>query len=147
MPSLDISEIKQLLPHRYPMLMVDRVNDYTNDWLLATKNITVNEPVFSGHFPHWPIFPGVLIVESMVQASAIMASLALGAKADSNRVYLFAGIDKARFKQQVVPGDRLDIETRTVRKWAKVWKTAATASVADTVVCSADLLFTFQELG
>jgi len=105
MPSLEIKEIKELLPHRYPMLMVDRIVDYNDEWLVAVKNITVNEPVFSGHFPHWPIFPGVLIIESMVQASAIMASLALGAKSEQNRVYLFAGIDKARFKRQVVPGD------------------------------------------
>ena len=93
MPSLGINEIKEVLPHRYPMLMVDRVIDYDDNWLIASKNVTANEPVFPGHFPHWPIFPGVLIVESMVQASAIMASLALDAKSDKNRVYLFAGID------------------------------------------------------
>ena len=146
MPSLGIKEIKEVLPHRFPMLMVDRVIDYDEDWLIALKNVTANEPVFPGHFPHWPIFPGVLIVESMVQASAIMASLALGAKSDRNRVYLFAGIDKARFKRQVVPGDCLRIETRSVRRLRDVWKTAATASVDGKVVCSADLLFTFQEV-
>ena len=146
MPTLSAIEIRELLPHRYPMLMVDRVLDYTDDRLVAVKAVTNNEPVFQGHFPHWPVFPGVLILESMVQASAIMASLALGAKADDNRVYLFAGIDKARFKRQVVPGDLIEIEARTVRKIRDVWKTAAVARVDGAVVCTADLLFTFQEL-
>lgn len=146
MPSLSAVEIRELLPHRYPMLMIDRVIDYTDDSLVAIKAISVNEPIFQGHFPHWPVFPGVLILESMVQASAIMASLALGAKADDNRVYLFAGVDKARFKRQVIPGDCIKIETRTVRKIKDVWKTAADAKVDDVVVCSAEMLFTFQEL-
>jgi 3-hydroxyacyl-[acyl-carrier-protein] dehydratase len=146
MPSLSVTEIRELLPHRYPMLMIDRVLDYSDDRLVAIKAVTSNEPVFQGHFPHWPIFPGVLILEAMVQASAVMASLALGAKADDNRVYLFAGIDKARFKQPVVPGDCIQIETRSVRRIRDIWKTAAEAKVGDVVVCSAELLFTFQEL-
>jgi 3-hydroxyacyl-[acyl-carrier-protein] dehydratase len=146
MPSLSVTEIRELLPHRYPMLMIDRVLDYSDDRLVAIKAVTSNEPVFQGHFPHWPIFPGVLILEAMVQASAIMASLALGAKADDNRVYLFAGVDKARFKQPVVPGDCIQIETRSVRRIRDIWKTAAEAKVGDVVVCSAELLFTFQEL-
>jgi 3-hydroxyacyl-[acyl-carrier-protein] dehydratase len=146
MPSLSVTEIRELLPHRYPMLMIDRVLDYSDDRLVAIKAVTSNEPVFQGHFPHWPIFPGVLILEAMVQASAVMASLALGAKADDNRVYLFAGVDKARFKQPVVPGDCIQIETRSVRRIRDIWKTAAEAKVGDVVVCSAELLFTFQEL-
>ena len=146
MPSLSVTEIRELLPHRYPMLMIDRVLDYSDHRLVAIKAVTSNEPVFQGHFPHWPIFPGVLILEAMVQASAVMASLALGAKADDNRVYLFAGIDKARFKQPVVPGDCIQIETRSVRRIRDIWKTAAEAKVGDVVVCSAELLFTFQEL-
>ena len=146
MPSLSINEIKEMLPHRYPMLMVDRVIDYSDDWLLATKAVTVNEPVFQGHFPNHPIFPGVLILESMVQASAIMASLGLGAKADDSRLYLFAGVDKVRFKRPVLPGSLIEIETRTLRKVKRLWKTAASATVEDQLVCSAELLFTFQEL-
>lgn len=146
MPSLSINEIRELLPHRYPMLMVDRVIDYSDDWLLATKAVTVNEPVFQGHFPNHPIFPGVLILESMVQASAIMASLGLGAKADDSRLYLFAGVDKVRFKRPVLPGSLIEIETRTLRKVKRLWKTAASATVEDQLVCSAELLFTFQEL-
>lgn len=146
MPSLSINEIRELLPHRYPMLMVDRVIDYADDWLLATKAVTVNEPVFQGHFPNHPIFPGVLILESMVQASAIMASLGLGAKADDSRLYLFAGVDKVRFKRPVLPGNLIQIETRTLRKVKRLWKTAASAKVEDQLVCSAELLFTFQEL-
>ena len=146
MPSLSINEIRELLPHRYPMLMVDRVIDYADDWLIATKAVTVNEPVFQGHFPNHPIFPGVLILESMVQASAIMASLGLGAKADDSRLYLFAGVDKVRFKRPVLPGNLIEIETRTLRKVKRLWKTAASAKVEDQLVCSAELLFTFQEL-
>ncbi len=146
MPSLSINEIREMLPHRYPMLMVDRVIDYSDDWLLATKAVTVNEPVFQGHFPNHPIFPGVLILESMVQASAIMASLGLGAKADDSRLYLFAGVDKVRFKRPVLPGSLIEIETRTLRKVKRLWKTAASATVEDQLVCSAELLFTFQEL-
>ncbi len=146
MPSLSINEIREILPHRYPMLMVDSVIDYADDWLLATKAVTVNEPVFQGHFPNHPIFPGVLILESMVQASAIMASLGLGAKADDSRLYLFAGVDKVRFKRPVLPGSLIEIETRTLRKIKRLWKTAASAKVEDQLVCSAELLFTFQEL-
>ena len=146
MPSLTVNEIQELLPHRYPMLLVDRVIDYTDDWLHATKAVTVNEPIFQGHFPHWPVFPGVLILEAMVQASAIMASLSFGAKAGSDRVYLFAGIDNARFKAQVVPGDVMQIETRTLRKIKRVWKTAGETKVNGQAVCSAEMLFTFQEL-
>lgn len=146
MPSLSINEIREILPHRYPMLMVDSVIDYADDWLLATKAVTVNEPVFQGHFPNHPIFPGVLILESMVQASAIMASLGLGAKADDSRLYLFAGVDKVRFKRPVLPGSLIQIETRTLRKIKRLWKTAASAKVDDQLVCSAELLFTFQEL-
>ena len=146
MPSLSINDIRELLPHRYPMLMVDSVIDYADDWLLATKAVTVNEPVFQGHFPNRPIFPGVLILESMVQASAIMASLGLGAKADDSRLYLFAGVDKVRFKRPVLPGSLIQIETRTLRKVKRLWKTAANAKVEDQLVCSAELLFTFQEL-
>jgi len=146
MPTLTISEIRELLPHRYPMLLIDRVVDYDSDSLTAIKTVTVNEPVFQGHFPHHPVFPGVLILEAMVQASAIMASVSLGAKANDSRVYLFAGIDKARFKKQVIPGDCIEIKTRPVRRIRNVWKTAADAKVDGDVVCTAELLFTFQEL-
>ncbi len=146
MPTLTINEIRELLPHRYPMLLVDRIVDYDDESLTALKTVTINEPVFQGHFPHYPVFPGVLILESMVQASAIMASLSLGAKASDNRVYLFAGIDNARFKKQVIPGDCIEIKTRTVRRIRNIWKTAADARVDGAVVCTAELLFTFQEV-
>ena len=146
MPSLSIAEIRELLPHRYPMLMVDKVIDYADDWLLATKAVTVNEPIFQGHFPNYPIFPGVLILEAMVQASAIMASLGVDAKASDNRLYLFAGVDNARFKKQVEPGDLMMIETKTVRRVRTLWKTAASVTVDDARICTAELLFTFQEI-
>jgi len=146
MPSLSINEIREILPHRYPMLMVDQVRDYTDDWLLATKAVSVNEPVFQGHLPHQPIFPGLLVLEAMIQASAIMASLSLCAKADEKRLYLFAGIDKARFKRPVLPGNLIEIDTRTIRKVSRLWKTKATSKVDDQIICTADLLFTFQDL-
>jgi len=134
------------------MLMVDRVIDYSNDWLHAVKAVSVNEPAFQGHFPHLPILPGVFLLEAMVQASAIMASLSFGAKADDNRVYLFAGVDKARFKRPVYPGDYVEIETRVIRRMRvssrsqSIWKTAAEAKVENEVVCSAQMMFTFREL-
>lgn len=146
MPTLTIEQIREILPHRYPMLLIDRVLDYTDESLTAIKTVTINEPVFQGHFPHHPIFPGVLILEAMVQASAVMASLSLGAKANEKRVYLFAGIDEARFKRQVVPGDVIEINTRSVRRIRNIWKTQAEAKVENETVCSSQMLFTFQEL-
>lgn len=144
--SLDIDRIRQILPHRYPFLLLDRVVEHRGgEWLKAVKNVTISEPCFEGHFPHRPVMPGVLILEAMAQASAVLASIAEQATASTNAVYLFAGIDKARFKRQVRPGDCLEIEITMLRKRQSLWKCGATASVDGKLCCSADLLFTYQE--
>ncbi len=144
---LDINEIKKVLPHRYPFLLIDRVVDIQiNDSLTAIKNVTVNEPFFPGHFPHLPVMPGVLILEAMAQASAILAAKGLGAEADDTTVYLFAGADKVKFKRQVVPGDQLRIEVKQARQKGRIWKMDAVSYVDDQVAASANITFTYQNL-
>ena len=111
MAQIDINQIKKILPHRYPFLMIDRVIRVDpGKTLTAIKNVSVNEPFFEGHFPHRPVFPGVLMLECIAQASAILASLMIDATASGKNVYLFAGVDKARFKRPVGPGDQLFID-------------------------------------
>ncbi|MDG0972501.1 MAG: 3-hydroxyacyl-ACP dehydratase FabZ, partial [Porticoccaceae bacterium] len=106
--TMNINEIMGLLPHRYPFLLVDRVLEVTpGERILAYKNITTNEDVFNGHFPGAPIFPGVMIVEAMAQVSGILGFVTTGESADDGKLYLFAGVDKVRFKRPVVPGDQL----------------------------------------
>lgn len=147
MTSLDIDRIREILPHRHPFLLLDRIEEHRGgEWLRAIKNVTISEPFFPGHFPHSPVMPGVLILEAMAQASAVLASIAEQATASSNAVYLFAGIDKARFKRQVKPGDRLEIEVTMLRKRRELWKCAATATVEGRLCCSAELLFTYKEI-
>ena len=144
---LDIHKILKILPHRYPFLLVDRVLDYEIDkHLTAVKNITINEPCFPGHFPHRPVFPGVLLIEAMAQASAILASLATDAMANENTIYLFAGVNNVRFKRQVEPGDQVMLNVELTRKKGKVWKTTATATVDGQLCSTADITFTYQVL-
>jgi len=144
---LDIHEIREILPHRYPFLLIDRILDHDADKsLLALKNVTINEPFFQGHFPYRPVMPGVLILEALAQASAILASIGLGHRPSANAVYLFAGADKVRFKRQVEPGDQIQIEATMLRKLKGIWKCGAVARVGDEVCCSAELMFTYKEL-
>lgn len=144
---MDIHEIKNYLPHRYPFLLVDRVLDYKKgEYLIAKKNVTANEPYFAGHFPHRPVMPGVLIVEAIAQACAIMASMELGEESSDKRVYLFTGIDKARFKRPVEPGDTIDINVQPLRRIRNMWKCAGQATVEDQLCCSAELMFTYKDL-
>ena len=144
---MDIHEIKNYLPHRYPFLLVDRVIDYKQgESLTAFKNVTANEPFFPGHFPHRPVMPGVLIVEAIAQACAIMASRDLDQGSNDRRVYYFTGIDKARFKQPVEPGDRLDINVHLIRRIKNMWKCAGEATVGDRICCTAELMFTYKDL-
>ena len=144
---LDIHKILKILPHRYPFLLVDRVVDYEIDkHLTAVKNVTINEPCFPGHFPHYPVFPGVLLIEAMAQASAILASLATDAMANENTIYLFAGVNNVRFKRQVEPGDQVMLNVELTRKKGKVWKTTATATVDGELCATADITFTYQVL-
>ncbi|MBI2970669.1 MAG: 3-hydroxyacyl-ACP dehydratase FabZ [Gammaproteobacteria bacterium] len=146
MKSFDIDRIKELLPHRYPILLIDRVIDIVpGERIKAIKNVTFNEPFFQGHFPQKPLMPGVLIVEAMAQAAAILGELS-GAESHSEDVlYYLVGVDNARFRKTVGPGDQLLIEVRfeTVRR--NIWKFSATTHVDGSLVASADLLTTVSD--
>lgn len=136
---LDINEVMSLLPHRYPFLLIDRVVDYEDQhWLKAIKNITINEPCFTGHFPNKPIFPGVLILEAMAQATGLLAFTSFGISREE--IYYLASVDKARFKKPVTPGDQLLIEVHYVRHKRGITKFTATASVDGQIVCEAELM-------
>jgi len=147
MTQFDINQIQEILPHRYPFLMIDRVIKVDpGKTLTAIKNLSVNEPFFEGHFPHYPLFPGVLMLECIAQASAILASLMINATASGKNVYLFAGVDKARFKRPVGPGDQLIIEVEFSKHIKKLWRCVGTIKVDGELSCSADVLFTHREL-
>lgn len=143
----DIREILKYLPHRYPFLMIDRVTDFTaGESLRAIKNVTFNEPIFTGHFPQSPIFPGVLILEAMAQACALMAFKSLGGYPSEQTLYLLVGIDKARFKRQVIPGDQMVFDVSLQKEKRGIWRFAATAHVDDTLACSAEVLIARNEI-
>ena len=147
MITLDIHQIMEYLPHRYPFLLIDRVIELDPGVTLkALKNVTVNEPFFQGHFPVRPVFPGVMTLEAMAQASAILAASGLDKKLEKNIVYLFAGVDKARFKRAIEPGDQIVFEIELIRQVRNVWKCGGTASVDGALSCSAEVLFTYREL-
>lgn len=146
MPTLDINQIKNFLPHRYPFLLIDRIVDYeSNKFLIAIKNVTVNEPFFPGHFPEKPIMPGVLILEAMAQSSAILGSFCLKEQPEDGSLYYLVGIDKARFRQIVGPGDQLIIKVDFLSVRRNIWKFSATAKVDDKIVVSANFLTTVVE--
>jgi len=144
---VDIHQILKILPHRYPFLLVDRVLNYEiGQSLTAIKNVSINEPFFGGHFPHHPVFPGVLLIEAMAQASAILASLGMEATANETLVYLFAGVNNVRFKRPVEPGDQVQLNVELKRKKGKVWKTTTTATVDGCLCATADITFTYKVL-
>jgi 3-hydroxyacyl-[acyl-carrier-protein] dehydratase len=129
------------LPHRYPFLLIDRVVELVEgESILAYKNITVNEDVFNGHFPQAPIFPGVMIIEAMAQASGILGFKTMNKKPQDGSLYLFAAVDDVRFKRQVVPGDRLDIESRVVSEKRGIWKFECKATVDGVLAASATIM-------
>ncbi len=139
--TMDINEIMAHLPHRYPFLLVDKVIDYTvGESLIAIKNISVNEPCFTGHFPHRPIFPGVLILEALAQATGLLAFKTMKSKPSTDSLYYFVGIDKARFKKPVMPGDQLELHVSLLKRKRDMWKFKGEAIVDGKVVCVADLL-------
>jgi len=147
MSEMTVDEIKEYLPHRYPFLLIDRVVAFEKDKrVVAIKNVTVNEPFFPGHFPHYHVMPGVLIVEAMAQAAAVLSLKSLGHKNDGKWVYYFVGIDGARFKKPVVPGDQLVIEVSQGRVGRGMAKFTATAKVGDAVAAEAELLCALREL-
>lgn len=144
---MDIHQILDHLPHRYPMLLVDRVLECEpGKRLLALKNVTINEPYFLGHFPHHPVMPGVLIVEAMAQAAAILTFRTMNAKPDDKSVYYFVGIDQARFKRPVEPGDQLLLEVSIVRSLRGIWKFRGEAKVGDNLAAEAVLMCTVRTI-
>jgi 3-hydroxyacyl-[acyl-carrier-protein] dehydratase len=142
---LNINQIKEYLPHRYPLLLVDRVVDYElGKTITAIKNVTVNEEFFNGHFPHKPVMPGVLMVEAMAQTAAILSFMTMGVKPDENSVVYFVGIDNVRFKRPVEPGDQLRMDVEILRTSRGIWKYKATASVDGKTAVEAELMCTIR---
>lgn len=142
---MDIHEVLQYLPHRYPFILIDRVLELeSGKRILALKNVTINEHFFVGHFPHHPVMPGVLILEAMAQAAAILSFKTMATQAQPGEVYYFVGIDKARFKKPVLPGDQLLIEVEIARTIRGIWKYVARARVEQSIVCEAELMCTLQ---
>jgi len=143
--TLGINEIKEYLPHRYPLLLVDRVLDYElGKTITAIKNVTVNEEFFNGHFPHKPVMPGVLMIEALAQTAAILSFMTMNVKPDENSVVYFVGIDNARFKRPVEPGDQLKMDVEILRVSRGIWKYKAVASVDGKVAVEADLMCTIR---
>lgn len=141
--SLDIKKILDVLPHRYPLLLIDRVTEFEKEKsLTAYKNITFNEPCFTGHFPGEPIFPGVLILEAMAQAAGVLGFMTIDR---NDGLYLYAGVDKARFKRPVVPGDRLDIHVELIKERRGIWKFGGVCSVDGEEACSAEFMCAMRE--
>ncbi len=143
---INILELMRQLPHRYPIILVDRVIDIEmGKKITALKNVTINEPYFMGHFPGYPVMPGVLIVEALAQTAGILGVLSFGAKKD-NEVYFFAGIDKARFKRQVIPGDTLMLEVELIKTIRGLAKYKARALVGGVVAAEAELMTAKREV-
>lgn len=139
--TMDIYEILRRLPHRYPMLLVDRVLEcHSGKSIRAVKNVTVNEPFFTGHFPHRPIMPGVMILESLAQAAGILAFVTAGVYPDEDRDLYFVAIDKARFRKPVVPGDQMILSATLERSMRGIWKFAALAEVGGEEATSAEIM-------
>jgi 3-hydroxyacyl-[acyl-carrier-protein] dehydratase len=142
---MDICEIKAYLPHRYPLLLVDRVLSFeVNKSITAIKNVTVNEEFFNGHFPHKPVMPGVLMVEALAQTAALLSFKTMGIKPDENSVVYFVGIDNTRFKRPVGPGDQLKMDVEILRVSRGIWKYKATASVDGQVAVETELMCTIR---
>ncbi len=147
MSSMDINEVLRYLPHRYPFLLIDRVLECeSGKHIEALKNVTINEPFFTGHFPHHPVMPGVLIIEAMAQAAAILSFVTMGVIADEQSIYYFVGIDNARFKRPVTAGDALRLRVTLVRNMRGIWKFHAEARVDDVIVAEADLMCAVRDL-
>ena len=144
---MDIHQILKQLPHRYPILLVDRVLELEKGVRIkALKNVSINEPHFLGHFPHRPVMPGVLMLEALAQAAALLAFDTLGETPDDQTVYYFAGIDGARFKRPVEPGDPLILEVELDRMKAGIFKFKAQAKVGDELACEAELMCTMRKI-
>ena len=144
---LDIRAILEHLPHRYPFQLVDRVLEIeAGKRIVAIKNVTINEPYFVGHFPHMPVMPGVLQIEALAQAAGILSFQTMGRVSDDRSVYYFVGIDGARFKRPVVPGDQLRLEVEITRVARSIWKYSGRATVDGLVSAEAELMCTLRDL-
>jgi len=145
---MDIHEILKKLPHRYPILLVDRVLSMEKGKSIrALKNVTINEPFFTGHFPHRPVMPGVLMLEAMAQAAALLSFDTMGVTPDDKTVYYFAGIDAARFKRPVEPGDQLIMDVELIRAKSGIFKFKGVARVDGNIACEAELMCTMRTVG
>ena len=137
---MDVTEIRRFLAHRYPMLLVDRVIQFeSGKSLTAIKNVTINEPFFNGHFPDQPIMPGVLIIEAMAQATGLLGFRTMGEEPQTDTLYILVGVDKVKFKQQVVPGDQLVLHAELLRHKGKLWIFKTEARVDGKNVASAEI--------
>ena len=144
---MDIHQILKQLPHRYPFLLVDRVTSIEKGQrIVALKNVSINEPFFTGHFPHRPVMPGVLILEAMAQAAALLSFDTQGVTPDDKTVYYFAGIDGARFKRPVEPGDQLVMEVTLERARAGIFKFKGVSRVDGEIACEAELMCTMRRI-
>ena len=142
---MDIHEILKYLPHRYPFLLVDKVLDCDpGKSITALKNVTINEPFFNGHFPHHPVMPGVLIIEALAQAAALLTLKTANMQTDETAIYYFVGIDGARFKRPVQPGDQLILKAAILRERIGIWKYSAKAEVDGRTVAEAELMCTVR---
>jgi 3-hydroxyacyl-[acyl-carrier-protein] dehydratase len=141
-----IEEIRRFLPHRYPFLLIDRVLECVpGETLTAIKNVSVNEPFFTGHFPETPIMPGVLIIEALAQATGLLGFKTMSEEPSNDLLYMLVGVDNVRFKRQVVPGDQLMLKAKVVRQSKVIWKFSCEASVDGQVVTVADMLCAAKE--
>jgi 3-hydroxyacyl-[acyl-carrier-protein] dehydratase len=146
MTTLDVQQVLEYLPHRFPMLLIDRVLECeSGKSIKALKNVTINEPFFPGHYPHQPVMPGVLVIEALAQAAAILSFITLGVKPDDRSVYYFAGIDNARFKRPVVPGDQLILEATLTRSMRGIGKYSVVARVDGAVAAEAELMAVYRK--
>ncbi|MDA0789714.1 MAG: 3-hydroxyacyl-ACP dehydratase FabZ [Proteobacteria bacterium] len=144
---MEVTEIRNYLPHRYPFLLVDRVLEFESDKrIVAIKNVTINEPMFTGHFPGTPVFPGVLIVEALAQASGILAFRSRNRTLDDGYIYYLAGTDKTKFKRSVIPGDQIRLEVDILNLRSHWMKASGKAFVGETLVCSSLLTCAEQKV-
>ena len=145
--TLDIREILDTLPHRYPFILVDKVISLVpNEKITAVKNVTINEEFFGGHFPNYPVMPGVLIIEALAQAAGILSFKSMNKTADDNTLYFFVGIDNCRFKKPVGPGDVLSLNVSIGKVRGGVWKYNAIATVGDNICAQADLMCALHKI-
>lgn len=141
---MDIKQIKETIPHRYPFLLVDKVIEMEEGKrVVGTKNVTINEPFFQGHFPDYPVMPGVLIIEALAQAGAMAV---LGKEQNKGKIGFLAGVDKCRFKKQVTPGDQLKLEVEIIREKGPIGKGKGIATVDGKVACEAEITFAIQDV-